>query len=75
MWTVYLCNNPRYRQAWCLQSTYMGAFYERPIAFRSGIFIETYRVRDIDHHLVFATYTGLRRSSELARKFNPARLV
>ena len=50
--------------------------YEHPIAFRHGIFIETYK--NIGHGLspyrMIAVYQGIRRSEELARRFDPHRL-
>lgn len=52
-------------------------FYENPIELKgAGIFIERYE--NIGHGLspyrMLAVYRGLRRSSELPRHFNPARL-
>jgi len=55
----------------------VAAFYENPIASKhGGLFIERYE--NIGHGLspyrMLAVYRGLRRSNELPRHFNPARL-
>lgn len=69
--------NPRLKGARLVfQSEYVAPFYERPIEFpHSIIVIETYLTVSIQLRTVFTRYIGLRRSRELCRKFNPARLV
>lgn len=51
--------------------------YERPIAFRSGVYIETYKPVEYSplRDTVVVEYAGLRRLYELARHFDPKRLI
>jgi hypothetical protein len=52
---------------------YLGTELLRPIAFRSGVFIEHYRP-ELGMNGWVARYTHINRSAELARHFDPTRL-
>lgn len=56
--------------------SYLGARIMRPLAYRWGIFYEEYEPHrlDMDRRHCEARFLCLRRSEELARVFNPARL-
>lgn len=75
---TYLVNytTPRgERRCWATQ--YLGAELLRPVAYRSGIYVEVYQVASWPpdkQNGVDARYVELRRMDELPRKFNPARL-
>lgn len=55
---------------------YLAPMLERPIDYkRAGIFVEQYRLATLEADGgATAVYQGLRRSNELARHFDPARL-
>lgn len=60
----------------CWATQYLGAELLRPVAYRSGIYVQVYQITDWTENEsnVEAKYVELRRMDELARHFNPERL-